>query len=153
MDGWRPGGISLQGLGKSQNPDMGPLLLFLAGGKGRDPTIEPANKTEYHIPPLLPHPPGTQAPSTLFPTCFPQGHHPSKSEAPSRLVGHSHQLFSHPSKDPGVQPCPSQAFRVPIPPGPGITSLLQEVGTIFLAGGPGCGRGAKKLHYIAQPRG
>lgn len=28
---------------------------------------------------------------------------------------------------------------MPIPPGPGIRSLLQEVGTICLAGGPGCG--------------
>lgn len=112
LDGWGPGGISLWGLGSSQNPDMGPLLLFLAGGKGRDPTIKPANKTEYHVPPLLPHPPGNQAPSTLLPSCFPQGHHPSSSEVSNRLLGHSHQLFSHPSKDPVVQACP--------PPFPGL---------------------------------
>ena len=112
--GWLGPRNQLAGLGSSQNPDVGPLLLFLAGGKGRNPTIGPANKIKYHLPPLLPTPPSpeTQAFSTLLPSCFPQGHHPSSSEVSSRFPGHSHQLFSHPSQDPGVRAGP--------PPFPGL---------------------------------
>lgn len=130
------------GLGSSQDPDMGLLLLILAGGKGRHPTIEPASKTKYHTPPL-PHTPPAGYPGSQhpLPSCSPQGHHPSSSEVSSRLPGHSHQLFSHPSKDPGVQACPPPfpGIQGPHSTCPGMTSLLQEVGTIFLAGGPGCG--------------
>lgn len=47
---------------------------------------------------------------------------------------------------------PSQVFGVPITPGPGISSLLQEVRTNCLAGGPGCGlrRQETSLYSPAQ---
>lgn len=82
-----------------------------------------------------------QALSTLLPSCFSWGHHPSRTEVSSRLPRHSYQLFSHPSQASGMQACPhpSQASRAPIPADLGVSSLLQEIGTICVAGGPGCG--------------
>lgn len=141
--GWLGPRNQLAGLGSSQNPDVGPLLLFLAGGKGRNPTIGPANKIKYHLPPLLPTPlprrPRPSAPCSpavsLRDTTLPVLKFPAGSQATATSCSHTplrtqvSELALH----------PFQAFRVPIPPGSGITSLLQEVDTIFLADGPGCG--------------
>uniref|UniRef100_A0A9L0SED5 Fc gamma binding protein n=1 Tax=Equus caballus TaxID=9796 RepID=A0A9L0SED5_HORSE len=102
----------------------------------------------------VPCPSGTQALSTLLPSCFPQGHHPSKTEVSSRQPRHSRQLFSCPSRDPGIQarPLPFPEPQDPHSTWPGISSLLQEVGIICLAGGLGCGLRSQKtpLYSPAQ---
>lgn len=152
--GWL--GTRDQFVGTEEQPGPGCGSLAIIPGRSQRKESGHQTSKQDRMPPSapVPCPSGTQALSTLLPSCFPQGHHPSKTEVSSRQPRHSRQLFSCPSRDPGIQarPLPFPEPQDPHSTWPGISSLLQEVGIICLAGGLGCGLRSQKtpLYSPAQ---
>lgn len=152
MCGWGPGN-SLWGVGTWM------WVLHCCSWqetKEKNVAIEPADKTKCHLRLLLPTPWGpssrpsapcspavslrdTTLPGLTFPAGSP-GTATSCSHTPLRTQ--AFKLALH----------PSQALRGPIPPGPGISSLLREVGIICVAGGPGRGLRSPETPLYSRPR-